>query len=115
VDQRGEGFSLLEVAIATGRTHQIRVHLKAIGHSIIGDPLYGEARWKGLESPARKVFERFPRPALHAWRLAFEHPATGERVSFEAPVAEDFSGLWRKAMIGEALPLPDEDDRMSSG
>lgn len=88
------GIALLEVAIETGRTHQIRVHLKHLRHPIVGDPVYGEARWKGLPGPARRPLREFPRPALHAWRLAFAHPATGERAAFEAPVPEDLRKLW---------------------
>ncbi|MGE0193475.1 MAG: RluA family pseudouridine synthase [Planctomycetota bacterium] len=66
---------------ATGRTHQIRVHLRAIGHPIVGDPFYGLHGAIG-EGAA-------PRLLLHAWRLAFDHPATGERVTFEAPWPDD--------------------------
>ncbi len=90
------GIALLELDLATGRTHQIRVHLKHLGHPLVGDPVYGEARWKGLPAPVRRTLEGFPRPALHAWRLAFRHPATGEPVAFEAPVAEDVKALWEE-------------------
>ncbi|MEA3019839.1 MAG: rRNA synthase [Actinomycetota bacterium] len=71
--------ALLECKLETGRTHQIRVHLAAIGHPIVGDPRYRGARTK------------FPmtRPFLHAQRLAFDHPVTGERVSFDAPLPPD--------------------------
>jgi len=98
------GISLLEMDLATGRTHQIRVHLKSIGHPLVGDPVYGEARWKALPRSSRAALRDFPRPALHAWRLAFQHPATGERLTFEAPVPEDFQELWR-AVTGKALPV----------
>jgi 23S rRNA pseudouridine1911/1915/1917 synthase len=69
-------LALVECRLETGRTHQIRVHLAAIGHSIVGDPRYRGARSK------------FPlsRPFLHAHRLAFDHPATGERVAFDSPL-----------------------------
>ncbi|HEX5759105.1 MAG TPA: RluA family pseudouridine synthase [Thermoanaerobaculia bacterium] len=97
------GIALLELDLATGRTHQIRVHLKHLGHPLVGDPVYGEARWKGLPAAARGALERFPRPALHAWRLAFRHPATGERAAFEAPVPEDLKRLWEE-VTGSALP-----------
>jgi 23S rRNA pseudouridine1911/1915/1917 synthase len=90
------GIALLELDLATGRTHQIRVHLKHLGHPLVGDPVYGEARWKGLPAPARRTLAGFPRPALHAWRLAFRHPATGEPAAFEAPVAEDLKRLWEE-------------------
>lgn len=95
--------SLLEVELATGRTHQIRVHLKSVGHPLVGDPVYGEARWKGVSPSVRSLLRDFPRPALHAWRLAFSHPATGERVELEAPVPVDLRELWR-ALSGRELP-----------
>jgi 23S rRNA pseudouridine1911/1915/1917 synthase len=98
------GISLLELNLATGRTHQIRVHLKHLGHPLVGDPVYGEARWKGLPRSIQAPLRDFPRPALHAWRLAFHHPGSGEPLSFEAPVPADFQELWRE-VTGEALPL----------
>ena len=101
----GGGIALLEMDLATGRTHQIRVHLKSIGHPLVGDPLYGEARWKALPRPVQAALRDFPRPALHAWRLAFRHPATGEPLAFVAPVPEDFRSLWEE-VTGEALPVP---------
>lgn len=84
------GASLLRVRILTGRTHQIRVHLASIGHPVAGDATYGGTR--GL--PARRVaapdaLSGLTRPALHAARLAFVHPATGERLAFEAPLPAD--------------------------
>ncbi|HEX6899428.1 MAG TPA: RluA family pseudouridine synthase [Thermoanaerobaculia bacterium] len=90
------GISLLALDLETGRTHQIRVHLKHIGHPLVGDPVYGEARWKGLPRPVQAPLRDFPRPALHAWRLAFEHPGTGERLSFEAAPPEDLRILWEE-------------------
>ncbi len=89
------GVSRLELDLETGRTHQIRVHLKAAGHPLIGDPTYGEARWKGLPGPLRRPLKTFSRPALHAWRLAFEHPVTGKPIAVEAPVPDDIRRLWR--------------------
>lgn len=68
-------FSLLEVRIGTGRTHQIRVHLSAIGHPVVGDALYGAPR-----QPA------FPRFFLHAREIVFTHPATGMSVTVQAPL-----------------------------
>lgn len=99
------GISLLEMELATGRTHQIRVHLKSIGHPLVGDPVYGEARWKGFPRPIQPPLRDFPRPALHAWRLAFRHPDTGEPVAFEAPVPEDFKKLW-EGVTGTTVPSP---------
>jgi 23S rRNA pseudouridine955/2504/2580 synthase len=87
VAQAFEDFSLLEVTLKTGRTHQIRVHLAHQGHPIIGDPKYGDfelnkqlARGEGLSGV------RFNRMFLHARRLAFDHPASGERLTLEAPL-----------------------------
>ena len=71
------GGTLVECTLHTGRTHQIRVHLKHLGHPLLGDELYGK---RGT----------FPRQMLHAWRLGFTHPRTGERVSFLSPIPADF-------------------------
>ncbi len=90
------GISLVELDLATGRTHQIRVHLKHLGHPLVGDPLYGEARWKALPKPVQPTLRDFPRPALHAWRLGFEHPMDGRSLAFEAPVPPDLRELWEK-------------------
>ncbi|MBP7454353.1 MAG: RluA family pseudouridine synthase [Ottowia sp.] len=81
VRQRLPGFTLLEVTIKTGRTHQIRVHLAAQGHPIAGDEKYGDfERNKALQRQGLK------RMFLHAWRLQFSHPGTGERVELLAPL-----------------------------
>ncbi|HEV8628951.1 MAG TPA: RluA family pseudouridine synthase [Thermoanaerobaculia bacterium] len=89
------GASLVEVELLTGRTHQVRVHLKSLGHPLVGDPLYGEARWKGAKGAARAALRDFPRPALHAWRLGFEHPLEQRRIELEAPPPADLQELWR--------------------
>ncbi len=94
------GVSRLELDLETGRTHQIRVHLKSIGHPLVGDPTYGEARWKGLPGPSRRPLRSFARPALHAWRLAFDHPVTGQRLEVEAPEPEDMRQLWMEVIAG---------------
>jgi len=93
--QTAAGVALLELGLETGRTHQIRVHMKALGHPLIGDPLYGEARWRGLPRALQGSLRRFPRPALHARRLAFAHPASGRPLRFEARVPDDLRALWR--------------------
>lgn len=86
--------SLLRCILRTGRTHQIRVHLKAIGHPLIGDPVYSGPQWKGIpDRKIQKAIASFPRQALHASRLSFPHPRTGELVSFEAPLPQDFAEL----------------------
>ena len=75
------GFSLLEVTIKTGRTHQIRVHLATSGHPIAGDDKYGD-----FELNKALNREGLKRMFLHAWRLQFDHPSTGERISLQAPL-----------------------------
>ena len=95
-ESRGDGvpLSLLRCVLLTGRMHQIRVHLRARGWPIVGDPVYGEPRWKGIPDPALAALCRdFPRQALHARRLAFVHPITREPVEIVAPVPEDMGGL----------------------
>lgn len=88
--ERFDRFTLLEVRIRTGRTHQIRVHLASIGHAVAGDTLYGAAaRPAGLAPPGR--------PWLHAWRIGFLSPATGERVRVEAPVPEELT-RWKRSL-----------------
>lgn len=97
VHASASGMSLLEVVIETGRTHQIRVHLKAIGHPLVGDPVYGENRFKTLRGPSRDAARRFSRPALHAWNLELEHPRSGERMTFRAAPPADLRALWESA------------------
>jgi 23S rRNA pseudouridine1911/1915/1917 synthase len=76
-------MTLVECKLATGRTHQIRVHLAAIGHPVAGDSRYGgAARQLALE-----------RPFLHAQRLRFDHPRTGERLSFSSPLPPDLEAV----------------------
>jgi 23S rRNA pseudouridine1911/1915/1917 synthase len=82
-----KGVSLLKVAIATGRTHQIRVHLSAIGHPIVGDSTYGGLHRRTLAN--LRAVQRLERPFLHAARLAFTHPADGRRVAFDSPLPPD--------------------------
>ena len=105
--------SLLEVELLTGRTHQIRVHLKSIGHPLVGDPVYGEARWKSAPHSLRPLLRDFPRPALHAWRLAFEHPAGGGRVAVTAALPEDLLALWRSLAGEDPAALLAPSDRPS--
>jgi 23S rRNA pseudouridine1911/1915/1917 synthase len=85
------GVSLLKVAIATGRTHQIRVHLSAIGHPIVGDPVYGGVH-RRVPADLRPVM-RLERPFLHACRLSFTHPADGRRVDFDSPLPPDLESV----------------------
>jgi 23S rRNA pseudouridine1911/1915/1917 synthase len=87
--------ALLEVDIETGRTHQIRVHLTDLGYPVVGDRVYGgEGRIRTVGDPqARARMKALDHPALHAWRLAFAHPITGEKMPFSAPPPEDMAGL----------------------
>lgn len=88
------GLSLLRCGLVTGRTHQIRVHLAARGWPIVGDPTYGEPRWREVTDAALAGrLRRFPRQALHAWRLAVSHPVTKAPLRFEAPVPQDLQEL----------------------
>jgi len=89
VRERFDRATLLEAEPRTGRTHQIRVHLSSVGHPILGDRRYGgggdDARELGLE-----------RPFLHAWRLAFDHPITGERIDLQDPLPADLEEALRR-------------------
>jgi 23S rRNA pseudouridine1911/1915/1917 synthase len=85
------GVSLLRVGIATGRTHQIRVHLSAIGHPIVGDATYGGIRRR--LPPYLRALGRLDRPFLHASRLVFTHPADGKRLEFQSPLPTDLMSI----------------------
>jgi len=76
----GKDASLIECQLHSGRTHQIRVHLRHLGHPVLGDKLY-----------APKLAKNFPRQMLHAWKLGFEHPRTRAWKKFEAPLSDDFA------------------------
>jgi 23S rRNA pseudouridine1911/1915/1917 synthase len=89
-------LTLCQVAIHTGRTHQIRVHLSAIGHPIVGDATYGGIRRR--VAPDIKAVQRLTRPFLHAARLVFHHPHDGRRMEYIAPLPDDLMGVL------EALP-----------
>lgn len=78
-------LSICKVGIETGRTHQIRVHLQHRRTPVVGDEVYGNAGW----NKDMKVRDGIRRPLLHAYRLAFKHPFTGERVEIEAPLSPD--------------------------
>ena len=86
--ERLKGFTYVEIYPKTGRTHQIRVHMSHAGHSVVGDELYGKR--------AKKLTDR---PLLHAYRIAFDHPASGARVSFEAAVAADIETFVREHAV----------------
>lgn len=78
-------FTLIEAEPKTGRTHQIRVHLASIGHPVVGDKVYGRRR--------RRI--PIPRMFLHAQRLSFSHPVSGELVEVQAPLPEDLAAMLR--------------------
>jgi len=86
----GDGWSLVRCSLETGRTHQIRVHMHSIGHPLLGDPTYGNT---GLTRALPGAVRAFKRQALHATRLELNHPATGERLTFEAPLPHDMVEL----------------------
>jgi 23S rRNA pseudouridine1911/1915/1917 synthase len=83
--------TLAQVAIHTGRTHQIRVHLSAIGHPVVGDPLYGGVR-RHVPADVRAVMH-LQRPFLHAAKLAFKHPADGRRMEFSSDLPQDLEDV----------------------
>lgn len=88
--------ALVECWLETGRTHQIRVHMAHAGHGLIGDPTYGGKRKvseKAVGAAAVAAAEGFPRQALHAATLGFEHPVTGEMLEFSSPLPEDMEAL----------------------
>lgn len=89
------GGTLIECTLFTGRTHQIRVHMKHLGTPLVGDEVYGK----------RGIFQR---QMLHAWKLGFQHPRTGERLDFVAPIPEDFKATGVGALLSEnGVPLVD--------
>jgi len=95
------GVSLLKVAIATGRTHQIRVHLSAIGHPIVGDPVYGGIHRR--VPPDLRAVMRLERLFLHAARLSFTHPADGRRVDFDSPLPPDLESVIDEIASGQEV------------
>jgi 23S rRNA pseudouridine1911/1915/1917 synthase len=94
VNRRFNRFTLLDVQLKTGRTHQIRVHLAWLKHPVVGDETYGGGRDNTIQNPRLKSQIRtLGRHFLHAEKLAFTHPATGERVQFHSPLPAELSNL----------------------
>lgn len=100
VIERFQGFTLMEAKLDTGRTHQIRVHCSFIGHPVVGDPTYGGTKRaipsdysKGDQRDLATLIDGLQGQALHAFSLAFDHPTTGERLSFEATPSPDTQAL----------------------
>jgi 23S rRNA pseudouridine1911/1915/1917 synthase len=84
VRERLGNYTLMQFQLETGRTHQIRVHTTQMGHPIVGDPLYGSGRTVGVNLTGQ---------ALHAWKLKFKHPSTGELIETIAPPPTEFLTL----------------------
>ncbi len=95
-----QNATLIEARLESGRTHQVRIHADDAGHPVLGDNLYG----------GQRIQRRAPRLALHAAWLAFEHPMTGQRLSFHAPLADDLEIL-RRTLMREREPREDREDR----
>ncbi len=94
--ERFRGFALVELDLHTGRTHQIRVHMAHIGHPLVGDIAYGGKlvyQWQLKDEQAKPERPLLRRQALHAKKLEVEHPKTGERLTFEAPLHNDMQNL----------------------
>lgn len=112
VERRFAHFARLRLTLETGRTHQIRVHLAHQGWPVLCDPLYSGGRHKGLALPEslRLVLEDFSRQALHAGVLGFDHPASGERISFTAPLPPDMARVEQQiaapAVTAAGKPAP---------
>jgi 23S rRNA pseudouridine1911/1915/1917 synthase len=110
VAERWERVDLLDVALKTGRTHQIRVHLAHIGHPVVGDPIYGTGWERGMGGPTRAwaidLARRAPRLFLHASQLAFDHPVVGGRLRFFAELPPDLKSVadWARGPTTEGNP-----------
>ncbi|MBM61700.1 MAG: RNA pseudouridine synthase [Acidobacteria bacterium] len=102
--ERLRGLTLATIAIATGRTHQIRVHLNSIGHPVVGDSVYGGVR-RHLAGD-HSILKTLERPFLHAWHIAFSHPRDGRKVAFRVPLPDDLQSI-----LTELRAWHDRDDR----
>jgi 23S rRNA pseudouridine1911/1915/1917 synthase len=102
VEERLAGAVLLRLSPHTGRTHQLRVHLQALGHPLVGDRVYGGGRRavRGTPAAAAEAIAAFPRQALHAVSLALAHPRTGAPLRFDAPLPADMAELLRVLRAG---------------
>lgn len=94
VRERFEKFTLLDVDIKTGRTHQIRVHLASINHPVVGDAVYNEGRDNSIaNNEVKEAVQHLGRFFLHSARLAFDHPKTGERLFFTSELPQELAQL----------------------
>lgn len=111
---RASGMSLLELKLETGRTHQIRVHLSEKHHPVAGDALYGKGRAVPslLRPEQRSALRRLDRQALHAFRLGFNHPATGEWMAFESPLPKDLKTVAGALNLLSGVKLPEKPGRV---
>lgn len=93
--KRFQGVTCIDVSLESGRTHQIRVHMAHIGHSLAGDPVYGRPLKKTRNLPPEllNIIRSFPRQALHAHRLSLNHPETMKKHTYKAPLPADFQAL----------------------
>lgn len=103
VKQRFKGFTCLDVALETGRTHQIRVHMSHIGYPIVGDPVYrGRLHWpKGTPSVVIAALRNFQRQALHAYAIELNHPGNGEPMQWQQALPNDMAELI--TLIGQTM------------
>ncbi len=102
--ERLRGLTLSTIAIATGRQHQIRVHLNSIGHPVVGDAIYGGVRRH--QAADHRILATLDRPFLHAYRLAFKHPRDGGAVEFTAPLPDDL-----QSVVDDLRARRDREDR----
>jgi len=95
IKQRYHAYTLLDVKLETGRTHQIRVHMAHIQHPIVGDPVYGGRNRlpKNCSESLRQAIQNFKRQALHAFQLSLKHPVSNQDMSWQAPLADDIQQL----------------------
>ena len=97
VERRYRAQTLLQCALESGRTHQIRVHMRHVGHPLVGDPVYGGRSRLPPASTAelRETLQKFNRQALHAWKLRLHHPDSGDEMSWQSPLPADMDTLCR--------------------
>jgi len=106
-------YTLVELRPRTGRTHQIRVHMAAVGHPLLGDPTYGRFHKELRRSPPAHQLSWFRRQALHAWVLGFMHPATGAWLECRAPLPADLEHLLAILRREAAAAARDVGDRVT--
>jgi len=103
VVERIDGYTLIEAAPKTGRTHQIRIHLAALGHPVVGDSVYGTNQQEAFRRLTERMGLTFDRHFLHASCLQFNHPRTGEQLRFTSPLPEELAALIEKVRSVEQI------------